>query len=160
MGYIFPTIYDGHIKVTTPAGNRFHRIFKQRFDKKGNVIGVEDSKEKDDTYMLIQSNADSVDINVLMAKYQKGELDALNKRKALFIDTSDLPEDYFAMKNKVLEVEDIFKHLPAKTKEAFDNSVDKFIASLNDEDFAYKLYGIIESFFSFCWKMFKYIFNF
>ena len=52
-----------------------------------------------------------------------------------------MPGDYFEMRNKAMEIEDVFKKLPRDLKAVFDNDVNKFIANLDNPDVLAVLQG-------------------
>lgn len=137
----FPNMWTVTERVYCEAGNPIRDIYKSRFDKNGNV--VVEKKGTEDLWAKIQSNADSVDINVLIAKYQSGDVNALNRRQAMFgIDNTVVPDNYFELHNKISDLKDVFKGLPSDVKANFDNDPEKFVnATRNDPEFIAKLSG-------------------
>lgn len=135
-----PNMYSKTERVYCNPGTRYKDVYKSRFDKRGNII-VE-KKGQEDTYMLIQSNADLVDIDLMIAKFKAGDRNALLKRQAMFIDASELPDDTFGWLNAAADVTDLFNKFSPDVKANFGNDPYKFIDAVkNDPEFAAKLEG-------------------
>lgn len=118
-------------------GDPIRIVYGSRIDKHGNII-VE-PKEKENLYEYIQSFAESTDINLLVKKFEAGDITALNKREGQFLDLTQMPTNYFEMVNKINDSKYEFDRLPIEIKEKFDNNVNKFIASIGQDDWFEKL---------------------
>lgn len=120
-------------------GCRDKILYAPEFDDDGRMHLVESGKE--DLYGYIQSHKDSVDINVLLKRYQNGDAAALNRAQAFFMDTTDLPTTHAEWLNRVNQGRQFFDSLPAETRARFGNDFNRFIASMDSPDFA-KLIGL------------------
>lgn len=127
-----------HGHIYSNPGKPYKIVYGSRIDKHGNVIVEE--KGKEDLYSLIQSYADSTDINLIVKKFEAGDVNALNKRAGQFMDLTELPNDYFEMVNKVNDAKYEFNRLPVEIKAKFDNDPNKFIAEIGSEDWYTKLF--------------------
>lgn len=121
------------------AGRRDKILYAPEFDDDGRMHLVESGKE--DLYGYIQSHKDSVDINVLLKRYQNGDATALNRAQAFFMDTTDLPSTHAEWLNRVNQGRQFFDSLPAEVRGRFGNDFNRFIASMDSPDFA-KLIGL------------------
>lgn len=130
---------NGHKHFYSNPGSPIKVHFDSKIDKNGNVIVYENGQEN--LYEQIQSYADSCNINLLVKRFEQGDINALNQRKAEFMDLTEMPNDYFEMVNKVNEFSRTFESLPVSIKEKFDNDVNKFIAKTGSEEWLNILTG-------------------
>lgn len=123
----------GHSEVGFPVRD----VYKLRTDE----FGVEGLVKVDETnfYDYIQSHRDSVDLNVLMARYELGDSDALNKVQGFYGDASDLPSDLLGYYRLNERGEQMFSELPADVKQLFNGSYTQFLA---DTDPVSKIQGL------------------
>lgn len=126
----FRTQYD-RTRVRTEAGNAFKDEYGSRIDKNG-VLKVE-KKGVTDMYNYIQSFADSCDINVLMKRFANGEVDVLNQRKGLYMDITNVPDNYADLLNKVIEGEKMFKELPESIRSKYNNNFNEWLVKSGTE---------------------------
>lgn len=98
---------------------------------------------KDDLYASIQSHADSCNINVIIKRYQNGDLSALQAGTPSYGDFSEMPKTYAEVLNAVIAGERLFDSLPADKRELFDNDAKKFIASIGSDKWCDAL-GIVK----------------
>ena len=79
-------------------------------------------------YDEIQSHRDSVDINVLLAKYAKtGDISILNKATTQFMDVAGLPTTIVGFYNLVEEGRRLYDGLPVDEKSKYNNSFENWI---------------------------------
>lgn len=116
------------------VGSRVKVLYAPEFDDDGRMHLVESGRE--DLYGYIQSHKDSVDINVLLKRYQNGDATALNRAQAFFMDTTGLPQTHAEWLNRVNQGRQFFDSLPAETRARFGNDFNRFIASMDSPDFA------------------------
>lgn len=128
---MFRTQYDRE-RVTTEPGNPIKEVFAGKLDKYGNLV-VEKKGDKN-LYAEINSWADSVDINVLLARFANGDKNALIQRAADFIDITNIPTNIADMLNLVNDGKKFFDSLPIDVKKAFDNNFNKFITSVDSQE--------------------------
>lgn len=121
------------------VGTRVKVLYAPEFDDDGRMQLVESGRE--DLYGYIQSHKDSVDINVLLKRFQNGDVTAFNRAQAFFMDTTDLPTTHAEWLNRVNQGRQFFDSLPAETRARFGNDFNRFIASMDSPDFA-KLIGL------------------
>lgn len=137
MRETFRTKYEPRKRVITVSGSAEKDEFIGRYDKHGRVELVPNGKTN--VYEFIQSFKDSVDINVLLAKYKNGDTEALSRVQGMYADISDLPKTFADMLNKVKAGEDAFASLPAETRALFNNSVSEWFASVGSADWFDKM---------------------
>ena len=66
-------------KFKSNVGSRLHPVFSPVYDHNG-VLDLEQTGEEN-IYDSIQSYAESCDINVLIARYQNGDVSAFSQRQ-------------------------------------------------------------------------------
>lgn len=126
----FRTQYDSHERVISHPGDPIHVIRKPQFDKDGNYDLVEAGVEN--TYDIIQSHAESVDIHVLMERYARGDVSALSATQGVYADVTGMPNTYAGLLNTMIDCEHQFDALPKETREKFGYSFERWMASLDD----------------------------
>lgn len=122
----------GHKRIFSSHGQREKPEFQPVFDKRG--IWHLEQTGTSNTYLDIQSHADSVDINVIMARFRAGETDVLQQIQNQYGDVSDMPTNYADIVNAQLKAEVLFKSLSAETREKFNNSVEQFMARVGTRE--------------------------
>lgn len=80
-----------------------------------------------------QAHKDACDINVLMARYEKGGEVPVRDDQPYFGDFVGIG-DYQSAKNAVIEAEYSFSQLPASVKKRFDQDPQKLLMFLEDMD--------------------------
>lgn len=122
----------GHKRIFSAHGEREKREFQPVFDKRG--IWHLEQTGTSNTYLEIQSHADSVDINVIMARFRAGETDVLQQIQSQYGDVSDMPTNYADIVNAQLKAEALFKSLSADVREKFNNSVEQFMVRVGTKE--------------------------
>lgn len=89
---------------------------------------------KNNTYMEIQSHADSCDINLIMARYRNGETDILSRIQGVYGDVTNVPTNYSEIMNQQLKAEQLFMSLAPDVREKYNNSVEQFMASFSTKE--------------------------
>lgn len=140
----FPTQYTETPRMYCNSGSKIVKLYKPQFDKNGHFELVEDGE--DNLYEMIQSYKDSVDIHVLMKRFENGDIDALNKREGFYADISEYPTSYAQMFNLMQSAEDNFMQLPPDIREKFNNNFKEYLVESqeNSSSFLSKL-GISNS---------------
>lgn len=88
-----------------------------------------------DIYPEIQSHAKSVDINEIILRYQRGDIDILAQRTGLYGDFTNLPTSYAELYQNVLDAQAYFDSLPLDIRQKFDHSFSKFFTSIGTPEF-------------------------
>lgn len=105
-------------------------VYEGRFNSNGKLCVVQRGEK--DIYSFIQSHADSVDIHVILKRFQNGDLDALNRVQGFYGDFTEMPTSYAEMLNRIREGEEYFNSLPLEVREEFGNNSNVFLAGLSD----------------------------
>lgn len=128
---MFRTQYNRE-RVTSEPGSPIKKQYQGRIDKNGNI--VVESKGEFNLYAYINSFADSVDINVLLARFANGDKNALLQRAADYFDVSKIPTNIADIINLVNDGKHLFDSLPVDVKKSFDNSFNKFIVTADTDE--------------------------
>lgn len=136
----FDTPYSKRLRVVCCHGSREKIKYGGHYDEYGRIVLEEVGREN--VYDKIQSHAESVDIHVLMKRYQNGDVSALSSAQGFFADISEFPTNYAEALNHITAMQEQFDMLPAETKQKFGNSFSEFLASAGTADFFDKL-GIV-----------------
>lgn len=131
----FRTMYDPHDRVFALAGNPEVPIYSPSVDNDGHIVlepvGVKNLPD------YIDSFRESCDINVLISRFNAGDVSALSRTQGAYFDATQLPHTYAEMLNTVINAEKTFNSLPLVVREKFDNSYVKWLSLMDDaEQFA------------------------
>lgn len=96
------------------------------------AVGVIGEKNLD---AIIQSNKDTGNVALLVAKYNAGDEEALNKVRGVYGDFRNMPTTYAEMVSRLNECRALFEALPVDIKEQFDNNPDVFWSEYGTERF-------------------------
>lgn len=129
----FPTMYDKCARVYCDSGNAMKKVYKPSVRDDGIVELVEAGQES--LYDYIQSWKDSVDINVILARYANGDVDALSKIQGAFGDFTQFPKTYAEVLNRVNQGKLLFDDLPLALREKYNHDFGQFIAAMDKPDF-------------------------
>lgn len=126
---MFRTQYNDHDRVISDAGNPEHILYSPVFDKHGNMELVESGREN--IYDFIQSHKDSVDIHMILKKFEAGDIDVLSRVQGAYGDFTAMPKTYAEALNAVISAENYFNSLPVDVRAKYDHSFEKFLAGLD-----------------------------
>lgn len=132
----FRTMYHRK-RVRAKSGSREKDLFRPQLDEHGHLELVPDGKE--DLYAQIQSHRDSVDIHIMLERYQAGDASVLQRAQGTFADLTEFPKTYAEMLNSVIAGENYFNALPIETRAKFGHSFHKWMSAIGTEDFAEKM---------------------
>lgn len=123
--------------IFTEKGNSVKIVYSAKVNDDGTIELVPSGKE--DWQAYIGSFADECDINVIVARFVNGDVNALNVRNGIFGDFSDMPKTYAEMLQLQINAKTQFDGLPVDVKEKFNNDFNQFIASAGTVDWLNKL---------------------
>lgn len=130
----FRTQYMDHPRLYQEPGSREKILYSPVFDRKG-VMSLEESGVEN-LYDYIQSHAQSVDIHVLLQRYQQGDLTVLSRVQGTYGDFTQMPTTFAGALNTLIAAEQYFDSLPVEVRAKFGHSFSQFIASMDSADFA------------------------
>ena len=116
------------------VGSPIKEVFSSKLDSDGNIVLEKVGEEN--IYDYIQSFAESVDINSIMARYQNGDVDALNKVQGFFGDFTDVPDSWVDVLNTVNRGRENFERMPIEFKEKYGNDFARFVCTFDFNDLA------------------------
>lgn len=133
----FPTQYTKHERVHAHLGSPVRTLYGGRYDANGRVVLEE--KGKENLYDYIQSFRDSVDLNVILARFSNGDTEALSKAQGFYADVTDFPKTMADALNRINECEEMFKSLPLDVRQKFDCSFEQFLSQSGSADWLEKM---------------------
>ena len=133
----FSTQYRPRTRFISNGGQRERILYQAKFDENGVMDLVESGKE--DLYDFIQSHAESVDIHVILARFQNGDIDALSRVQGAYGDFTNMPTSYAELLNRVNEGQSFFNSLPVDIRAKFNHNFAEFMAAMDKPDFLEKL---------------------
>ena len=134
---MFDTQYTPHDRIHANVGSPVKVLYRGKYDANGRVV-LEMSGEEN-LYDYIQSFRDSVDLNVVLARFANGEVDALSKAQGFYADVTDFPANLAEALNRINQAEEMFKALPLETRQKFDCSFEQFLAQSGTDEWFSKM---------------------
>ena len=135
---MFRTQYDKPRRVFSCVGSPEKVLYQPCFDENGVMDLVEVGKE--DLYGYIQSHKDSVDIHVILKRFEQGDVAALSRVQGTYGDFTEMPKTYAEALNAMIHAENYFNGLPVEVRAEFGHSFQQFLASMDKEDFVEKMH--------------------
>lgn len=135
----FANQYRDHKHFLTGVGSREKITYEARYNAKGQLELHE--KGKEDWYGYIQSYKDSVDIHVLLERFQRGDVDVLNRVQGFYGDITSMPSTFADALNIVRSSEEFFNSLPVEERAKFNHNFSEFLASFDTPDNLARLFG-------------------
>lgn len=122
----------------TYEGDRLNPDYKLQIEDDGTenlvIVGYTD------TYEVIQSHADSVDIKAIVERCTiTGDTSELYKTEGFYADMTIMPKNRAEALQAIAEAENVWNKLPIEAKQKFDNDVSKFFASAFSDEWYKKL---------------------
>lgn len=133
----FRTQFEKPERVIAESGDAVKEEFVGRYDDRGHLV-LEPAGQTN-MYDMIQSHADSVDINILMQRYANGELDVLQRVQSMYADVTDMPKTMADLLNKVKAGEEQFNALPLEIRALFNHSMSEWLATAGSPEWLEKM---------------------
>lgn len=135
----FENQFRDHKRFLTGVGSREKISYEARYNPKGQLELHE--KGKEDWYGYIQSHKDSVDIHVLLERFQRGDVDVLNRVQGFYGDITSMPSTFADALNIVRSSEEFFNSLPVEERAKFNHNFSEFLAAFDTPDNLARLFG-------------------
>lgn len=139
---MFRTKYERKV-INTNCGDPVKVDYATELDARKNIKVV--PKGSHSLYDFINSFADSVDINVLLARFTNGDKEALMRRAGAYIDISALPTNINDFIDIARNGQSLFDTLPVEVKQQFNNNYVEFISTIGDDSWKEKMQGSADS---------------
>lgn len=125
----FKTQFDVHERVHSNLGSPVRILYSPKFDEKGVMELVESGKEN--LYEFIQSHAESCDIHVILERFARGDVSAIEKVQGVYGDFSNMPKSYADMLNLVRDAESAFMGLTVEERAKYGHSFERWLAEFS-----------------------------
>ncbi len=126
---IFKTQFDPHDRVSAVLGDPAKILYSAKFDDKGVMDLVETGREN--LYEYIQSHKESCDIHVILERFARGDVGALERVQGVYGDFSNVPKSYADMLNLVHSAEDAFSRLPVDERAKYGHSFERWLVEFS-----------------------------
>lgn len=123
---------DSHVFISNPGSKIVADYGIITAEDGSTAVGVIGEKNLD---AIIQSNKDTGNVALLVAKYNAGDEEALNRVRGVYGDFRNMPTTYAEMVSRLNECRAVFEALPVDIKEQFDNNPDVFWSEYGTERF-------------------------
>ena len=128
--------------IFTCEGSPIHDIYKPQVLKDGRIELIVEGHENTDD--IIKSYEQSVDIDVIIARYMNGDLDALNQRVGQYGDFTGMPKTYAEVLQRQIDARNIFDSLAPEIRQKFDNDANQFFVKSGSKEWFDKLSPFFE----------------
>lgn len=132
---------DSHVFISNPGSKIVADYGLVTAEDGTTSVGVIGEKNLD---AIIQSNKDTGNVALLVAKYNAGDEEALNRVRGVYGDFRNMPTTYAEMVSRLNECRTVFEALPVDIKEQFDNNPDVFWSEYGTERFNNIITGSVE----------------
>lgn len=123
--------------IVSNPGNPIKPVYKPIVNKDGTITLVQEGFVNTDEE--IQSYEESVDIDVIVARYMNGDLEALNKHVGQYGDFTEMPKTYAEVLQMQIDAKNTFMSLPVEIRQKFDNDPNQFFAQSGTDEWFSKL---------------------
>lgn len=123
---------DSNVFVSNPGSKIVADYGLVTAEDGSTTVGIVGEKNLD---AIIQSNKDTGNVALLVAKYNAGDEEALNRVRGVYGDFRNMPTNYAEMVSRLNECRALFEALPVDIKEQFDNNPDVFWSEYGTERF-------------------------
>lgn len=123
---------DSNVFISNPGAKIIAEYGLITEEDGSTAVGVVGEKNLD---AIIQSNKDTGNVALLVAKYNAGDEEALNRVRGVYGDFRNMPTTYAEMVSRLNECRAVFEALPVDIKEQFDNNPDVFWSEYGSERF-------------------------
>lgn len=134
---MFRTAHVPHDRVYSCAGSRIRPIYSPVFDKNG-VMELEQTGQED-LYEYIQSHKDSVDIHMILKRFEQGDVSVLSRVQGAYGDFTQMPTTYAEALNAMISAENYFNSLPVEARAKFGHSFQQFLALMDKPEWLEKM---------------------
>lgn len=114
------------------SGTNKHIDYVSKVEKDGTISLKENGWY--DTDEMIESHRAGTELSTLIARYQNGDLSALNQVNGFYADVCDAPKNLAEAMQYVLNAQGIFDALPVDKKKLYGSDWRKWLADLGSDD--------------------------
>lgn len=129
----FRTQFDPSSRVFINSGNREVIEYVEGSDGRAVPSGTKD------LYDEIQSHRESVELSVLLQRYEAGDETALNKLSGTYIDVTSFPTTLAEAFERVRLAQESFNELPDDFKKLFGNDPNTFAMEYGSAEYNKKI---------------------
>lgn len=140
---MFRCQFDPHDRVFQEVGCPVQPTYSAKYDTDG-VLDLVQTGEVN-LYDQIQSHRDSVDIHVLMQRFEAGDVDCLSQAQGIYADVSGMPTTYAEVLNAVIQGQQTFDQLPLDVRAKFGHSFSEWLSAMDKPDFAERMGYSVDS---------------
>lgn len=128
---MYPKNYNPLDFVSNP-GNRFKKEYVGEPQDDGSIVLVEVGET--DLKEFHNRDAESCDVNNIVARFASGDISALQQVQGSYMDMIGLPSDLRGMHDMISNLESAFNSLPDEKRKQFD-SFEDWLGSVGSERF-------------------------
>lgn len=107
-----------------PIGDGTVPVYGEFFEEGRTVLKV---TGKDNLFEYVQASKAECDIYNLLTRYQRGDLDVLNRKVGQYLDVVGMPTNMAEAHQLMLDVQRKFDSLSPDIRKKFDNDVNVFV---------------------------------
>lgn len=127
LANMYDRVYGDKQSFNANAGERIHTTYQLGFDDDGKRCLK--PKGRVDVYNEIQSHAASVDIHVILDRFNNGDLSVLDNGRGYYLDLTQFPKTYAEMVQRMADAEAYFNSLPVEERKKYNFSLEEFLVA-------------------------------
>lgn len=131
-----------HDRFVCDPGSPCKPVYSPVLQEDGTIVLAETGKVN--TQEMIDIEAEQCSLEVILARYANGDLDALNRYEPLYADVSDFPKTYAEYLQHAINAENGFHKLPVEVQKKYDNNWRNWLMASGTEDW-FKDLGLVSN---------------
>lgn len=112
------------VTVVPPIGDGTAPIYEEIVENGATVLKA---TGKDNLYDIVQASKEESLVYNIIARYQRGDINALNQRVTQYMDVVGMPTNLAEAYSTMIDVQRKFDSLSPEMKKKFDNDVNVFV---------------------------------
>lgn len=134
---MFTTQFSKKNRVRSKHGNPYVTEYIAEYDTAG-VLQLRENGKKN-LYEYIQSHEESVNVKRILERYRQGDVTALNRVQAKYMDVTDMPKSLVEAINLVEQSKVEFNQLPVDVKAKFNHNYAEWLLSAGSGEWLEKM---------------------
>ena len=133
----FATLFNHPEPPIQSSGSDYEDEFIEEIGEDGKIQLVKIGEHN--VYADHQVDLESTKIENILHAVAMGDLSALQKREAMYVDVTNMPKTLMEAQNIVIKAKQEFYNMPLEVRKEFDNSPEKYVSEMGTQEFLDKM---------------------
>lgn len=121
----------------TPSGSIFLNTYEESIDDLGRL--TLEKTGQTNIYAKIQEEHETTKIESILHAVAMGDLNALNQREAMYVDSTTMPHSLREAQELVIKAKNEFYNMPIEVRKEFNNSPEQYVSEMGTKEFLEKM---------------------